>query len=491
MGALTHGTLVGRWAVEGLIAHGGQATVYRGRHASLGRPAAVKVFHPHVWADPAFRVRFRRECDALVALEHPHVIPVYDAGEHDGRGFLVMRLARGGSLADRLERGPMDPAQAAAVLAQVASALDAAHAAGRLHRDVKPGNVLLEGDGHAWLADFGVARRMAATTPTGEGEIVGTMGYLAPEVIAGAAPTPAADRYALGVVAFEAVTGRRPFPDEDVASLLWAHVHRPAPRASTVRPGLSRGVDRALAAGLGKDPARRPAAAAAQVALLARAAPALPAVPGPPPATTPRLAPTVALPRRARRPRGPRLALATVAAGAVLLTGSLVALGVVVVTGHDPAAPAAEAPAPPPRPAVPTPAGEVTGVPATRADTPGLPAGRPASAAGVDGVRVAAVAGAPGTPAREAVALARAELAARGFDVRPLEASQGSAPIGLIAVGAGDVLGLGEQWALLLVTTEGGGEADAVAVMVHGTGWDVARYAERLAASRPGGVLAV
>ena len=137
-------------------------------HVSLGREAAIKVFHPHVWDDPAFRVRFRRECEALVALEHPNVIPVLDAGEADGTGWIVMHLAEGGSLADRLEAGPIEPDEALRILRQVAAALDAAHADGRLHRDVKPANVLLEPDGHAWLADFGVTLQSNGRVRVGE-----------------------------------------------------------------------------------------------------------------------------------------------------------------------------------------------------------------------------------------------------------------------------------------------------------------------------------
>ena len=183
-----------------------------------------------MWDDPAFRLRFRRECEALVALEHPNVIPVLDAGESDGTGWIVMHLAAGGSLADRLEAGPLEPDEAVRILRQVATALDAAHAEGRLHRDVKPANVLLEPDGHAWLADFGVARAVGNTT-TVPGQMIGTAAYMAPEVIAGDRARPAADLYAFACMAFEVITGRRPFPDGEVGTVLFAHLERTPPRA--------------------------------------------------------------------------------------------------------------------------------------------------------------------------------------------------------------------------------------------------------------------
>jgi len=171
--AVLEGRVVGPWELLERVGGGGQAVVHRARHATLGRLAALKLIHRQVWADPSFRVRFRRECEALLALRHPHIVPILDAGEQDGRGYLVMALARGGSLARRLEAGPLDPAEARAVLGPVADALDAAHGAGLVHRDVTPANVLLDPDG-PWLADFGIARRLDATAMTAEGLLVGT-----------------------------------------------------------------------------------------------------------------------------------------------------------------------------------------------------------------------------------------------------------------------------------------------------------------------------
>ena len=181
-----------------------------------------------------------------------------------------MALARGGSLAERLRRGPLDLGEALAILAAAADALDAAHAAGLLHRDVTPDNVLLDPDG-PWLADFGLARPHRAATTTGEGLLIGTAGYLAPEVISGAPAGPAADRYALAALAFRALADRAPFEADGVAGLLYAHVHHTPPRASSLRSGLPRSLDAALAHGLSKDPEGRPQTARALVASLERA----------------------------------------------------------------------------------------------------------------------------------------------------------------------------------------------------------------------------
>ena len=211
MTATLQGRTIGPWELVERIGGGGQAAVYRVRHSALGRPAALKLVHREIWADPSFRVRFRRECEALLALRHPHIVPIHDAGEQDGRGFLVMALARGGSLAGRLAGGPLDPVEASALLGPVADALDAAHAAGLVHRDVTPANVLLDPAG-PWLADFGIARRLDATAMTAEGLLVGTAGFLAPEVIEGRPAGPASDRYALAAVAFEALDGAAALP---------------------------------------------------------------------------------------------------------------------------------------------------------------------------------------------------------------------------------------------------------------------------------------
>jgi serine/threonine-protein kinase len=466
MSTVASGAVLGRWRLEAPLAHGGQATVYRARHETLPRHAAVKVVHPEVWADPGFRARFRRECEALVALEHPNVVPVYDAGEVAGRGYLVMRLATGGTLAERLRRGRPAPAEALAILRQVASALDAAHGAGRLHRDVKPSNVLLEPDGHAWLADFGLARTTEATTETGEGLIVGTPSYLAPEVIAGGRAGPAADRYALACLAYELLTGEPPFVAERAEPLLYAHVHRPPPSAAARAPGLSVAVDGALARGLDKDPERRPSSAGAFVADLASSldAPTLPMT------LVQDRAPTERLPApRRRRGRG-RWALAALA---IIVAAAAAAVVLVRPDAGSRATSHTVSPPPPPPPAVPGPDGApLRARPPLSGDVPALRPGLPAAVARTGGVRVAAVGG--GDPVG-VIGRARTALEARGYGSTSLVAA--GEEVGLLEGLPSDPLGLGPRWALLVERTSRG----RVALIVHGQGYAVIAYVDALA----------
>ncbi len=471
--------LIGPWALEERIGGGGQAAVYRVRHAVLARAAALKLVHPAIWADPDFRVRFRRECDALVALEHPAIVPILDAGEHEGRGYLVMPLARGGSLGARIAREPLDPAEAVAVIAAVASALDAAHAAGVLHRDVTPSNVLLDPLG-PWLADFGLALRGDATTLTAEGQLVGTAGYLAPEVIAGGRATPASDRYALAATAFRVLTGASPFDADGIAGMLYAHATAVPRRATDVRPGLPPGLDPVLAEGLAKDPRDRPPTARAfaeslEAALAGTAAPTR--------ALTRRL-PAPPVPRAARRRRPRRR---TAVAGAVVLTvlagagGAATAL-TLAGGGETPApvTPAANARVTIPE-TVPGPDGAgVRAGPAMASDLPGGVAIPGAVSADVGPVRVTAAPGGWAT-----LAEARARLEAEEYVLAPL------APDGLVVGEVArrytilDVLGQSDRWALL-VLTESTGER---AVLVRGLYEDAADYAAALARARGGQVV--
>ena len=419
MTAVAGGRLVGPWALGERIGGGGQAAVYRARHAVSGAPAAVKVFHRSAWADRAFRVRFRRECDALSALDHRGIVPILDFGEQDGRGYLVMRLAEGGTLAERLARGPMRPARALAILGGVAAALDTAHAAGLLHRDVTPGNILLDPSG-PWLADFGIARRIDATIVTGEGELIGTAGYMAPEVIGGGRAAPASDRYALAVVAFEALTGRRLFEAEGLGGVLYAHAHRTPPRPSRVLASLPRALDDAMERGLAKDPRDRPPSCVELIASLERSL-GLEA-----PGAT-RVMTRVHAPRhhhrRRRRILAPALAtlvgLATLGGGALALTSAL---------SHE-SAPAAKvaAPTPPPPLTVPTgDGGELTGSPVAAGDLPGDATPRGAMAADVGAVRVTAIRG-----AWPALARSRSSLRYLGYTTEPLLA--GGRTVGIVA----------------------------------------------------------
>jgi serine/threonine-protein kinase len=443
--ATAEGRRVGAWALVERIGGGGQAAVYRARHAALGRDAALKLVHREVWADPAFRVRFRRECEALLALRHPHIVPIHDAGEQDGRGFLVMALAREGSLAARLAAGPLDPVEATALLGPVADALDAAHAAGLVHRDVTPANVLLD-PGGPWLADFGIARRLDATAMTAEGFLVGTAGFLAPEVIEGRPAGPASDRYALAAVAFEALTGRPPFRADGAPGLLFAHVNRPVPRASSLRPGLAPGVDAALQRGLAKDPRDRPATARELVQSI-RAGAARP-------------------PRRLRRAARPAVVAAV---AAVAACGAATGLALTLGGGGEPAPPAplATVVTEPPL-TVPAPGGrDLPAHPAAADDLPGLAGTAGAAAADVGELRVVSVPGGQGEMAAAAEA-----LAGPGMWVQPLEVD--GAPIGLVVASPIDLVGTMDRWALRAL--------DGHVVLVRGRGADPARYAAGLSA---------
>ncbi|RMH18692.1 MAG: serine/threonine protein kinase, partial [Acidobacteria bacterium] len=270
------GQTLGRYRIVDRIGRGGMAEVYRATDDRLRREVAIKIIQPDIAQDPDARARFLREARVIASLEHPHVLPIYDLGEHrtdDGTvPFLVMPLVRGGSLADRLHGAPLPPERVVPWVEALAGALDAAHQAGVLHRDVKPANVLVGTHEHLYLADFGIARLAAATTHlTRTGTVIGTPVYMAPEVAAGSAAEAPADRYALAVMAYELLTGRPPFEGENVLSVLHQHATRPVPPASRRATHLPAEVDRALAAGMAKRPQERPASCRLFVAALAAA----------------------------------------------------------------------------------------------------------------------------------------------------------------------------------------------------------------------------
>ena len=253
-----------RYRQPELIARGGMGEIYRAEDGVLGRVVAVKLLAERFADDDGIRRRFTHEALAAARLSNaPNTVTIFDVGEHEGRPYIVMEYLPGGSLADRLAaEGAQPPGRALEWLRQTAAALDAAHAAGIVHRDVKPANLLLDDEGDVRVADFGIAIAVGLDSFTAAGTVLGTAGYLAPEQAQGAQATSASDRYALAVVAFELLTGSRPFGMDSPTAEAAAHVHGPIPRASERNPQLPPQVDAVLAQGLAKEPEQRFAACA-------------------------------------------------------------------------------------------------------------------------------------------------------------------------------------------------------------------------------------
>ena len=234
--------------------------VYRATDSVLERTVAVKLLSDRFAREPESRARFQREALAAARLSgRRNVVTVFDVGEHRGRPLIVMEYLDGGSIFDRLERGQVSREQALEWLTQTAAALDHAHAHGIVHRDVKPANLLLDRDGSVHVSDFGIASATGFETLTLPGMVLGTAGYLSPEQARGEPATPASDRYGFGVVAFELLTGRRPFAGETPATQAFAHLHAEVPSATELDSSLPPAVDAVFARALAKEPAARPA----------------------------------------------------------------------------------------------------------------------------------------------------------------------------------------------------------------------------------------
>jgi eukaryotic-like serine/threonine-protein kinase len=260
-----------RYEDVALVARGGMADVYRATDSVLGRVVAIKMLADRYAADDDFRARFTREALTAASLSHPNVVTIFDVGETEGTPFIVMEYLGGGSLADRFREGRVPHDTAMAWLGQAAGALDAAHAAGIVHRDVKPGNLLLDDDGEVHVSDFGIARAAAHDPLTSAGTILGSSGYMAPEQARGEPATAASDRYALGCVAFELLTGRRPFEADSPTAGAMLHASEPPPRASELDPTLPAAVDTVLLRALAKNSDARPRSAEALVSGLREA----------------------------------------------------------------------------------------------------------------------------------------------------------------------------------------------------------------------------
>jgi serine/threonine-protein kinase len=276
----------GRYRVERTLGSGGMATVFLARDRDLDRLVAVKVLADHLAANAAFRRRFVREATLAARLQHPNVVTVFDAGEDGERPFIVMEYVEGETLADVLRRrGRLPPEEALGLARQAADGLAHAHAAGLVHRDVKPQNLLLRSDGTLKVADFGIARSAELTQLTELGTVLGTAGYLAPEQAAGGEVTAATDVYALGVVVYELLTGRRPYAVGSLAELGRAHAGEPVVPVRELVPDVSPATEAALMRALALRPEYRPASAAELAAELEADGPRPPvaARPGPRP----------------------------------------------------------------------------------------------------------------------------------------------------------------------------------------------------------------
>ncbi len=247
------------YRIEDLIGRGGMGIVYRAYDLRLKRPVALKLVAPPLARDERFRERFARESELVMSLEHPNVVPIYDAGDVDGRVYLAMRLVNGSDLGSLLRsEGALEPARAIAICTQVAAALDAAHERGLVHRDVKPSNVLLDGSEHVYLADFGLTRRLGDEGGVGgDDRSLGTPAYLAPEQLEGGPVDGSADLYSLGCVLYECLTGEPVFPRTSQLALAWAHLEEEPPEPSRGRPELPEAIDAVVGRALAKEPEQR------------------------------------------------------------------------------------------------------------------------------------------------------------------------------------------------------------------------------------------
>ena len=251
------GTPFGRYRLIDLLGRGGMGEVWRAHDSTTNRIVAIKVLPAQCSDDPTFRQRFRREAHSAARLNSPHVIPIYDHGEIEGRLFVSMRLVEGRDLQAVLSDRPLAPQRAVRIIDHVARALHAAHSAGLVHRDVKPSNVLLDENDFAYLIDFGIARATDDTRITATGNAIGTFQYMAPERWSDGPDDARADIYALACVLYECLTGQPPFAGSSMASLVAAHLNSPPPRPSKTAPDVPAAFDAVIAIGMAKDPEAR------------------------------------------------------------------------------------------------------------------------------------------------------------------------------------------------------------------------------------------
>jgi serine/threonine protein kinase len=342
------GTTFGPYELQSLIGVGGMGEVYRAYDTVKDRTVALKLLRTELAADANFQERFRRESRVAARLQEPHVIPVHDWGDIDGVLYIDMRLVEGVNLKTELAKnGPLAPERAASIVAQVAAALDTAHADGLVHRDIKPENVLLAGDDFAYLVDFGIAHLGGETGLTSTGAPIGSCAYMAPERFTNGQVGPQADVYSLACLLYECLTGWPPFPMRELSQVLSAHLLAPPPRPTAIRAGLNSAFDDVVARGLAKDPQARLSsagelAAAASAAATQAQSPATSAPSRPQPQSTlkfpahwpdptatghtPYVAPV-------RRPVAPRQPLRGLGPGQIVLAATAVATLILALAG--------------------------------------------------------------------------------------------------------------------------------------------------------------
>jgi serine/threonine protein kinase len=269
---LAPGSTFAGYEVDSVVGSGGIGILYRARQVRLDRPVALKLVEPDVARDPVIRERLRREARMVASLDHPNVVPLYEAGEEDGTVYIVTRWVEGTELGNLILReGFLEPGRAARTAAQIAAALEMAHEKGLVHRDIKPSNVILTSEDHVYLTDFGLTKR-AGTAPglTGVDQMLGTVDYVAPEQIEGSEPDAPGDIYGLGCVLFEMLAGEPPFAGQQGGmAKMWAHVNAEPASVRERRPDVPVALEEVIRRAMAKAPEARPTAAAFRAAVLA------------------------------------------------------------------------------------------------------------------------------------------------------------------------------------------------------------------------------
>jgi serine/threonine protein kinase len=337
------GTPFGRYRLIELLGRGGMGEVWRAHDSTIDRVVALKMLLPHFAEDATFEQRFRREARAAARLDNPHVVPIYDVGEIDGRLYVTMRLVTGTDLQTLLDDGPLEADRAVDIVEQIASALHSAHQSGLIHRDVKPSNILLDNDDFAYLIDFGIARTTDETGLTAEGATIGTWAYMAPERFRGGQLEPSSDIYALACVFYQCLTGETPYPGDTLEHIAVGHMFVPPPKVSEERSNVPAALDQVISTGLAKQPDER-YATTVQMASAARSAITAPIIQPPTlvapyaPSVPPPAPPPPEVPRRRKR-SGPLIAGLVAVTVLVVAIGALAAVLLVRKTAPNSGAP--------------------------------------------------------------------------------------------------------------------------------------------------------